>query len=68
MAFYIKSDDGATDSGGNYYVAYHLPGHWGTKAEGTTYSSSSDAQTVIDANKDSSGKLYGRSDPQPVED
>mgnify|MGYP001273365394 CR=1 FL=1 len=68
MAFYIKTDDGVTGGGGDYYVGEGLPGHWGIKAEGTTYSSSSNAQAVINANKDSSGKLFGRSNPQPVEE
>ena len=37
MRFYIKTDDGVTDGGGDYYVAEGLPGHWGTKVEATTY-------------------------------
>ena len=68
MAFYIKTDDGVTDGGGDYYVAEFLPGHWGVKAEGTTYGSSTDAQAAINADKDSDGKLFGRSNPQPVEE
>ena len=67
MAFYIKTDDGV-DTECDYYVAENLPGHWGVKAEGTTYGSSTDAQAAINADKDSDGKLFGRSNPQPVEE
>ena len=67
MAFYIKTDDGV-DTECDYYVAENLPGHWGGWQEATTYSSSADAQTAIDADKDSDGKLFGRSNPQPVEE
>ena len=67
MAFYIRTDDGVPDGGGDYYVAENLPGHWGGWQEATTYSSSADAQTAIAADKDSDGKLFGRSNPQPFE-
>ena len=66
MIFYIKTDDGVTDGGGDYYVAEGLPGHWGPGIQGTIYSSSSNAQAVIDANKDSKGELFGRSNPHVV--
>ena len=68
MAFYIKTDDGRTLGGGAYYVAENLAGHWGPKTQGTTYDSSTDAQTAINAKKDGNGTLYGRSNPQPVEE
>ena len=80
MPFYINSKDGITgikilNDGGDYYVAEGLPGHWGTKAEGTTYGSSSSAQAVIDANNasqeaggDYSGHLFGRSHLHVVEE
>ena len=68
MRFYIKTDDGVTDGGGDYYVAEGLPGHWGSKAEATTFFPYQAAQAVIDDNKDSSGKLFGRSNLHIVEE
>ena len=68
MSFYINSEDGATGISDSWYVAEGLPGHWGSKAEATTFFPYQAAQAVIDDNKDSSGKLFGRSNLHIVEE
>ena len=68
MSFYINSEDGATGISDSWYVAEGLPGHRGSKAEATTFFPYQAAQAVIDDNKDSSGKLFGRSNLHIVEE